>query len=62
MNKNEPWSPELMAQYQRGKVKADARACDLQFSRDYAIRLGISDLQSKLDRYLKPQNATKTAC
>ena len=59
MNKNEPWPPEVMAQYQRGKVKVDARNADLQSSRDYVIRQGIDDLQAKLDYYLKPKTLIK---
>lgn len=62
MNKNEKFHPDVMAAYQRGKVIVDARQADLQASRDYVIRQGIADLQAKLDRYLKPGNATKTAC
>ena len=58
MDKNEPWSAELMAQYQRGKVITDARTADLQASREHVIQLAIAELQAKLDHYLKPKNAS----
>ena len=58
MDKNEIWSEELMAQYQRGKVITDAREADLTASREHVIRMAINELQARLDGYLKPKDAS----
>ena len=54
MDKFEPWSAELMAQYQRGRAITDAREQDLAYSRQHVIERAIAELQAKLDHYLKP--------
>lgn len=61
MDKNEVLHPDVIAAYRRGKVIADSRRADREASRAHLIDEGIADLQAKLDAYLKPGNATKTA-